>query len=119
MARINHVITYGIGVPGDIEHVILMELNIAVQASGIYLTLKDRDITAMTLEERHTAVTSQALGAGALINWGIGAPASVPLFILMGLRQADYSDTDGLLTLKDRTAIGTPTNIDIPRGWSI
>ena len=50
MADINQIITLGIGTPGDIEHFILLGLN--VRALGaIDTTLQDRDFTG-TLWER-------------------------------------------------------------------
>ena len=117
MARINHVITYGIGTPGDIEHIILMELNIAVGLSGEVLSLYDRDITTIALPSRYTGVISEAKATNTLINCGIGAQAGIPQFILMGLRQTDFNDSDGLLELPDREAIADPITFDFPRWW--
>jgi len=94
MARINHVITHGIGVPGDIEHVILMELNISPLPSGIYLSLVARLIASTLLDRGITLLTLKDRGND-------------------GLDDRDVNN----MSLKDRTGIGTPTSFDIPRMW--
>lgn len=60
MADINHIITLGIGVPGDIEHFILFGLN------GVALSVKGHVSTAESLVGAVLAV--DALAAGVAVS---------------------------------------------------
>lgn len=83
MADVNHVITLGIGTPGDVTHFVLTGLSPAIVYTGVLHTNSRRRIEAMDVQQRAGAYIPSLItlpdgsgywlfGDGSRIMWGSG-----------------------------------------------